>query len=644
MINTWLAWPSASPRLVAGVVLAALVWHLARGAHARLIASLQRRVAHKLGGGGWTNLGAAGAPSYEAACEALASSICDPTMKVDGPILSVGCGSSGKELSWLADRYGTCVVGVDANARSFSDPRIRLLRGRADEISKCGSRCHGLVVAIDCAYHFHLDAFLSEAFKALKPGGLLRFSHVCGSVLGLGLLGVRTTSLDSLQRALSVNGFEDIDIRILPNVLERWNLAFGGRLTYVIVRARRPASDKPRPSVAVIGGGLSGLTSAFRLRRAGCAVTLFERAPSLGLSRNEWRGPHGVVDVPLRMVGEGYYLSLLNLCRDASVCTTRATVDCSFTLGSGAVVAYSRSKLGNLLQLRRIGLWNALRLDSALRSSYDGSWGAFLSRHRLDDRNPAVAILNAQLSWVLSASNRAVEGTPAGSILDYARGLALSLKTCLVGSRNFVSRVTPSIGALERALAFGCDVRLGRAVTVEGDRCIDGVQYDAVIVATPPSCTRAVLPSMNDLAVFDSFETETRSLIIHRDASLMPSKREDWRSLNVTCASDNEAASLTVWLNAFYPELRFEGDIFETWAPRTPPSDVIREVALPRVVQTVDQHKLHARIAALQGRNGIYFAGAHVVPGMGLLEQACAAGDAASIEVVRSLRAAGFEC
>ena len=219
----------------------------------------------------------------------------------------------------------------------------------------------------------------------------------------------------------------------------------------------------------------------------------------------------------------------------------------------------------------------------------------------------------------------------------------MSLKTCLVGSRNFVSRITPSIGALERALAFGCDIRLGRAVVVEGDRCIDGVAYDAVIVATPPGCTRAVLASsMDDLAVFDHFATETRSLIIHRDASLMPSKREDWRSLNVTCASD--CASLTVWLNAFYPELKFEGDIFETWAPRTPPSHVIREVALPRVVQTVDQHKLHARIAALQGRNGIYFAGAHVVPGMGLLEQACAAGDAAADGVVRSLRAGGFEC
>ena len=74
MIATW---PElASPRLVAGAVLLVLIWHLARGAHARLIAALQRRVAHKLGGGGWTNLGAPGAPSYEAACAALAEAVC----------------------------------------------------------------------------------------------------------------------------------------------------------------------------------------------------------------------------------------------------------------------------------------------------------------------------------------------------------------------------------------------------------------------------------------------------------------------------------------------------------------------------------------------------------------------------------------
>ena len=50
---------------------------------------------------------------YEAACEALASSICDSTMKMDSPILSVGCGTSGKGS--LAREARHMCWGVDPN-------------------------------------------------------------------------------------------------------------------------------------------------------------------------------------------------------------------------------------------------------------------------------------------------------------------------------------------------------------------------------------------------------------------------------------------------------------------------------------------------------------------------------------------------
>ena len=66
-----------------------------------------------------------------------------------------------------------------------------------------------------------------------------------------------------------------------------------------------------------------------------------------------------------------------------------------------------------------------------------------------------------------------------------------------------------ALAVVERQLrldALDGILHLGGAVVVEGDRCIDGVAYDAVIVATPPGCTRAVLAaSMEDLAVFDHF-------------------------------------------------------------------------------------------------------------------------------------------
>jgi len=645
MITPWpaLAW---DPRPAAALLLVAALTH---ACHAPLVARLQRRIAAYFGGDGWVNLGTAQAPSYAQACEALACAVCDLT-RIDGGVLSVGCGATGRELAWLADRYECSVTGVDAAARDqvFKDPRLRLFKGGAHELVHLCGTGHGRVVAIDCAYHFvEFELFLVEAFCTLRPGGRLSFSHVCGRGLPRQLcrvLGVHTIeSIDALKRCATRAGFVNIEIRVLPNILERWRLACGGRLAYIVVTADRPASKTPRPRVAVVGGGLSGLASAFRLRRAGCAVTLFERSPQLGLARHEWRGAHGVVDVPLRMLGEGYYASLLKLCRDARVATTRARVDCSFTNGEDAI-AYSKSRLGNLGQLRRVGLRNALRLDRALRCTSKGSWGAFLKSHDLHDASPAVALLNAQLSWVLSASYEAVRATPAAAILEYVRGLSLSLKTCVAGGRNHVVRITPSIRALERSLSFGINVRLNWAVCVQSERFIDGVQYDAVIVATPPGRTRSVLPGREDLSMFDAFRTETRSLVLHRDARLMPPHKRDWRALNVTCASQHEASSLTVWLNAFYPELDFKGDVFETWAPQTAPASVIAEVALPRIIQSTDQARLHAEIAALQGRGGVHFAGAHAVPGMGLLEQACAAGDAAAAGAVVGLRARGFAC
>ena len=64
------------------------------------------------------------------------------------------------------------------------------------------------------------------------------------------------------------------------------------------------------------------------------------------------------------------------------------------------------------------------------------------------------------------------------------------------------------------------------------------------------------------------------------------------------------------------------------------------DLRLPRVVQSwPETPKIQARVAELQGVGGFYFAGAHAVPGMGLLEQACQAGEAAAARVLADLAA-----
>ena len=111
----------------------------------------------------------------------------------------------------------------------------------------------------------------------------------------------------------------------------------------------------------------------------------------------------------------------------AQVSTVRARVDCSFSnVVDGRVVAYSASRWRNVVELAPF--WrSAVALSRALgaRDAPHGSssWRAWKTAAGLRDGDPAVRALDAQLSWVLSASLDTVDATPAAPILAYARGL-----------------------------------------------------------------------------------------------------------------------------------------------------------------------------------------------------------------------------
>jgi hypothetical protein len=67
---------------------------------------------------------------------------------------------------------------------------------------------------------------------------------------------------------------------------------------------------------------------------------------------------------------------------------------------------------------------------------------------------------------------------------------------------------------------------------------------------------------------------------------------------------------------------KFNQNVPQTWNPHTRPTNIIKECFFQRVVHTSDTPNILADIKNIQGRNGIYYAGAYAVDGMGLLEQA----------------------
>ena len=663
----------ASARRGAAAVVAVGAYVLVTRKRA-IVTRLQRWIADASSGGGWTNLGCGdGGGDYAAACAALCRLVARD-VPPRSRVLSVGCGR-GAELACLAEA-ASCVTGVDAgvseeDVAAARTRTVALRRGAAGDVAALESprRFYDAVLAVDAAYHFGEDEearFLAGAADLLFAGGVFACSHVCvreGAALSfrdrllLWACDVHPRrSRRALAAAVAAAGFSDVAVETVPRVLDRWPALGALPLDYVVVRAT-VAAGKPRgPRVAVVGAGLSGLVCA-RALSATCDVTVFERATHVGFASQSVAMAGGVVDVPLRMIGQGYYDSLERVCASLGVPTTRATVDCSFAdFGKPAHLRYSASRVANFLELR--GRWApAVSLDAALRDARDGdgarSWGAWKADRGLDAAsNACVRALDGQLSWVLSCSKRTLEHFPAGPILAYARGLGLGLAGCLLarGSRDVV-RVRPSVAALEAALAHGSELALGADVRNVGpDRAVGGRgPFDAVVLAVPPGALAAaldvdaVLPP-GDRDLFAGFASETNRIVLHADARLMPTDRRDWRALNVTGGDgDGGAAMLTVWLNRYYPEHAFDGDVFQTWNPHVEPEADRRlspDLRLPRVVQSwPETPKIQARVAELQGVGGFYFAGAHAVPGMGLLEQACQAGEAAAARVLADLAA-----
>eukprot|EP00964_Phaeocystis_antarctica_P152147 scaffold119927_cov60-Phaeocystis_antarctica.AAC.1 len=96
-------------------------------------------------------------------------------------------------------------------------------------------------------------------------------------------------------------------------------------------------------------------------------------------------------------------------------------------------------------------------------------------------------------------------------------------------------------------------------------------------------------------------------------------------------------SQLTVWLNQYYPGVPFARPTFETWNPLRPPEHAQKQVYFQRAVHTADTPRVLAAIEAEQGKDGIYYAGAYCVYGMGLLEQAAVSGAAAARRVLKDL-------
>lgn len=603
----------------------------------------------------WMNLGYWETSStYAEACSALALRLGQAILQKNDRVLCLGCGP-GEELAFFQKSFDLrSVTGVDGKfstkTNSDHDPvgpdehpgaveeRIALKHMRAEDLS-CGpnrlpQRTFDRVIALDSFYHMDKSKVLSDVAPLLVAGGSFAVTDVIVSAsapawvrAALAVMGLPLESQWSKEdwnKKLSAAGFRLEEWSTLePHVLRPWRLpeALLRHLDYVLITA----TLNPRRTVAVVGSGMSGCVAAHLLSKTH-DVTVFEAGPLPGLGGRALqlnpKDPNSCVDIPLRLMGPCYYQHATSLIQGLGVNVKAAHLDACFFETSGNVFAKTEPSPHRTA----VSCWRHLPdlvwLCAALwRRVQDGeTLGDWACRTGVAETQLWTGYLRRQLCWMLSCTYQHLADYPANVVLQYVRA-ASPLSGALWQE---TLRVHPSVRAMEAAMlgGGGIEVRCGNPVAPIGsDRRIGDQEFDAVVVATEAAAVSKVVPR-DWTAPLKQVVYHPSTLVVHSDTSLMPPCRADWRTFNVHGNEEGGSCMLTVWLNNYFPDRNFDGDMFQTWNPVHEPANVIQTVPVQRAVHTLGSRALQSKVAEIQGHEGFYFAGAYCVPGMGLLEEA----------------------
>lgn len=412
------------------------------------------------------------------------------------------------------------------------------------------------------------------------------------------------------------------------------------------------STPRPRPTVAVIGAGVSGLTAAYVLRDTH-EVTVFEAESRVGghAHTHEVRGTDGStlrIDSGFIVHNERTYPHLLRLFRELDVPTQPTEMSMSITCEScGLSYAGGRGLTGILAQP-----WRALdprfvrmllevkRFHGAARAllggrdTSDPTWGEFLAEHRFSDyfvRHFAIPLV----SCVWSSGDADSAAYPARHLfrfLDHHGMLTVTgsptWRTVTGGSQTYVDRLVDRLSDVRRSATVvaverhddGVDVRTTDGRTQTFDRCVVATHADQalelLVDATPDEKA--------DLAAIGYSVNETW---LHQDAALLPATRAARASWNYRMDSCDEPApsvSVSYWMNRLHG-IRDGRDHVVTLNATglVDPATVTARMTYAHPVFTHEAVAAAERLRTAGGER-LAFAGAHL--GWGFHEDGCRSG------------------
>ena len=389
--------------------------------------------------------------------------------------------------------------------------------------------------------------------------------------------------------------------------------------------------------IAVIGGGIAGLASAWLLSRRH-RVTLFEAGDYVGGHTNTIdiavEGHRHPIDTGFLVFNDRTYPNLCAL----FACLGVASVESEMSFGVSLAepeIEWAGSDLGtvfaqrsNLLRPAFLGmLSDILRFNrETTRMAAEGdappvSLGDYLAAGRYG---------SAFRDWYLLPMASAIWSCPTRTMLDYPlatfarfchnHGLLQIFdrprwRTVAGGGREYVRRILDELDDVQVATpVLGVDRRPDGVWL----RCRDGAErFDEVVFACHSNQTLAILgagANLDERRILGAVKYQPNLALVHTDTALLPRRRKVWSAWNYLAGAgrpDERPVSVSYLINRLQP-LPFETPVVVSLNPFTEPArdKLIRRIEYAHPVFDQAAVDAQAALPTIQGRQRSWFAGA----------------------------------
>lgn len=395
------------------------------------------------------------------------------------------------------------------------------------------------------------------------------------------------------------------------------------------------------PKIAIVGGGISGLTAAYALRDH-AHITLFEANDYIGGHTNtvdiEVEGKQVAVDTGFLVYNERTYPNLIRLFDELAVETVESDMSFSVCLpelniewaGTNLNTVFAQRR--NLLRPRFIRMLldilrfnkeaTAMVADAGRADLFESKAKMHLGDYLVEEKYSAEF-----RDWYLIPMAAAIWSCPSEQMLAFP--LATFIQFChnhgllqvndrpkwftvKNGARNYVHKILPFIDVVHKGVPVqevDTSASKPKVSTAQGTQ-----EFDHVILACHSDEALAMLKGNQEQKdQLQHIKYQPNVAFLHTDVKLMPKTRSTWSSWNYLSdvLNPQPSVSVTYWSNLLQP-LPVKTPIFVTLNPIVQPdaNKVFREIHYSHPVFDVPAVQAQQALTELQGLNNVYLAGA----------------------------------